>query len=93
MVPLQPAGWAYDETTNRIVLTFVEVPPADHPDPVNFVSSRDYQIELLPRAVDEAPVRQPEEDRIETLETVTDQLVLDSLMAQMGAMGIDMEGL
>lgn len=88
MIPLHPARWEYDPVTNRIVLTFVEVPPADHPDPVNFVSSRDYQIEILPRAVDTQDVVQPEQPQIDQLTEVVDQLLLNDLMKDMMMEGL-----
>lgn len=80
MIPLQPTRWEYDEETNKIVLTFEEVPPADHPDPAGFVSSRSYQIEMLPRVVDATPVEQPEQVQIDQLNSAVDQLILDNLM-------------
>lgn len=86
LVPLRITGWAYDDETKHIVATFVDTPGPDHEDPVGFVSSRSYQIELLPRAVDETAVEQPEQGQIDQIETVVDQLVLDVLMSSLGVM-------
>lgn len=92
-IPLVLSGFDYDTESKRIVANFVDAPLPDDPDPISFVATMKLSIELLPRAVDETPVEQPEETRIVTLETVTDQLVLDILMSQMAAMGFNQEGL
>ena len=43
--------WVYDDVANKIVATFEEMPPADHPDPVNFISEQTFTVELRPENV------------------------------------------
>lgn len=48
--PLAITGLVYDDVTNRIIVSFREIPPVGHPDPVNFIPQVFLQVELRPEA-------------------------------------------
>ena len=76
-------GWFYDQETDRIVGEFVDAPSLDDPDPANYISTLSLKVELLPRIVDDQPIAQPEEAKLNQLNEVVDQLILDILMGGM----------
>jgi hypothetical protein len=79
-VPLSFTGWTYDDETKRIVASFTEMAPVEDTDPANFVPSLSFEVEFLPRTVDNEDIEQPEQVQIEQLNNVVDQLVVDMLM-------------
>lgn len=44
--PLLSVGWAYDDETGRITGTFRDLPPVGHPDPISWMPTTTYTLEL-----------------------------------------------
>ena len=49
---IQIIGGTYNETTQRTVLSFIEVVPDGHPDPINFKPSVILNVQLPPGQVE-----------------------------------------